>query len=77
MGREGINGQMGRATNGEVLAFGGIEVYLSIFGPTGAGVWGALWKVRAVTGDDDFDVIYIGEAVCRQVVGEVTDVDGK
>ncbi len=65
------------ATNEEVPALSGTEVYLPILGPTGVSVWGTLGEVRAVTGDDDFDAIYIGEAFYRLVVGEVTDVDGK
>ncbi len=33
MGREGISDGMGGVTNGKVLAFGGVEVQLPIFGP--------------------------------------------
>ncbi len=51
-----------RATNEEVPAFSGTEVYLPILGPTGVSVWGTLGEVRAVKGDDDFDTISIGEA---------------
>ncbi len=37
MGREGVsNGGRGGVTNEKVLAFGGVEVQLSIFGPAGA-----------------------------------------
>ncbi len=36
MGREGINDEMGGITNENVLAFGGVEVQLPIFGPAGA-----------------------------------------
>ncbi len=38
MGREGVSDDMGGATNGKVLAFGGVEVQLSISGPAGADV---------------------------------------
>ncbi len=32
MGREGVSGEMGRVTNGKVLAFGGVEVQLITMG---------------------------------------------
>ncbi len=48
---------------GEVFAFGGVEVQLPIFGPTGAGVKGVLENTMAVTGGDEFDVICKKEAV--------------
>ncbi len=38
MGREGVSDVMGGVTNGKVLAFGGVEAQLSIFGPAGAAV---------------------------------------
>ncbi len=38
MGREGVCDEMGGVTNGKVLAFGGVEVQLPIFGPAGADV---------------------------------------
>ncbi len=36
MGREGVNDEVEGVNNGKVLAFGGVEVQLSIFGPAGA-----------------------------------------
>ncbi len=38
MGRESVSDEMGGVTNGKVLAFGGVEVLLPIFGPAGAAV---------------------------------------
>ncbi len=35
-GLEGVSDEMGGVTNRKVLAFGGVEVQLSIFGPAGA-----------------------------------------
>ncbi len=36
MGREGVSDEMGRVTNGKVLAFGGVKVQLPISGPGAA-----------------------------------------
>ncbi len=55
---------MGGVTNGEVLAIGGVEVQLPIFGPTGADDYGVLENIMAVSGGNEFDVIRIEEAVC-------------
>ncbi len=38
MGREGISDEMGGITNGNVLAFGRVEVQLPILSPAGADV---------------------------------------
>ncbi len=38
MGRERVSNEMGRITNGKVLAFGGVKVQLQITGPAGADV---------------------------------------
>ncbi len=38
MGREGVSNEMGGVTNGNVLAFGGVDVQLPMFGPAGADV---------------------------------------
>ncbi len=38
MGREDVSDEMGGVSNGEVLAFGGVEVQLPISGPVGADV---------------------------------------
>ncbi len=38
IGREGVSDDMGGVTNGKVLAFGGVEVQLPIFGPAGDAV---------------------------------------
>ncbi len=48
--------EFGGVTNGKILAFGGVEVQLPIFGPAGAG-------------GNEFDVICIEEAVCSRMVG--------
>ncbi len=64
MGREGISDEMGGVTDGKVLAFGGVEVQLPIFGLAGADVKGALDNIMAISGGDEFDVICIKEAVC-------------
>ncbi len=58
MGREGVREEMGRVTNGKVLAFGGVEVQLPIFGPDSAAVKGVLENIIAVSGGDEFNVIY-------------------
>ncbi len=50
---------------------------LLVFGPTDAEVKGAFENFMAVTGDVEFDVIGIGEAGSRQVVGHILDVDDK
>ncbi len=56
---------MGGVTNWTVLAFGWIEVYLPILGPTGSDVKGVLEGIMAVTGGgDDFDVICVEVAIC-------------
>ncbi len=48
MGREGVRDKVGGGvTNMKVLAFGGIEVLLPLFGPIGAG---ALENFMAVMG---------------------------
>ncbi len=38
MGRDGVSNEKEAVTNGKVLAFGGVEVQLSIFGPAGVDV---------------------------------------
>ncbi len=63
MGREGASDEMVGVTSGKVLAFGGVEVQLPIFGPAGAGVKGVLENIMAVSGVDEFDVICIEAAV--------------
>ncbi len=60
---------MGGVTDGKVLAFGGVEVQLPIFGPDSAAVKGVLENIMAVSRGDEFNVIYIQEAVCCQMVG--------
>ncbi len=55
---------MGGVTDGKVLAFGGVEVQLPIFGPDSAAVKGVLENIMAVSGCDEFNVICIEEAVC-------------
>ncbi len=52
------------ATNGKVLAFGGVEVQLSISGPAGADVYGVLENIMAASRGNDLDLIGIEEAVC-------------
>ncbi len=47
-----------------MLAFGGVEVELPIFGPDSAAVKGVLENIMAVSGCDEFNVICIEEAVC-------------
>ncbi len=64
MGWEGVSDEMVGATSGKVLAFGGVEVQLPIFGPAGADVKGVLENMMAVSGGDEFDVISIEAAVC-------------
>ncbi len=64
MGREGVSDEMRGVTNEKVLAFGGVEVQLPIFGPTGAAVLGVFDNVMAVSGGDEFNVICTEEAVC-------------
>ncbi len=54
----------GELPNGKVLASGGVEVQFPISGPDGADVEGVLENIMAVSGGDEFDVIYIEEAVC-------------
>ncbi len=44
MGREGVNDEMGGVTNGKVLAFGGVDVQLPIFGPPGA-MFREFWRI--------------------------------
>ncbi len=41
---------MGGGTDGKVLAFGGVEVQLPIFGPASAAVEGVLESIIAVSG---------------------------
>ncbi len=48
LGREGISDEMEGITNGNVLAFGGVEVQLPIFGPAGADVKGVLRNIMAI-----------------------------
>ncbi len=67
-GREGVSEEMGGVTDGKVLAFGGVEVQLPIFGPDDAAVMGVLENIMAVSGGDEFNVICIEEAVCWQMV---------
>ncbi len=54
----------GGITNGNVLAFGGVEVQLPIFGPADADVKGVLENIMAISGDHEFDVICMEVAVC-------------
>ncbi len=63
-GREGVSDEMGGVTDGKVLAFGGVEVQLPIFGPDSAAVKGVLENIMADSGGDEFNVICIEEAVC-------------
>ncbi len=63
MRRESASDEMWGVTSGKVFAFGGVEVQLPIFGPTGAGVKGVLENTMAVTGSDEFDVICKEEVV--------------
>ncbi len=63
-GREGVSDEMGVVTNGKVLALGGVEVQLPIFGPDSAAAKGVLENIMAVSGGDEFNVICIEEAVC-------------
>ncbi len=44
-----------------MVAFGGVEVQLPIFGTAGARV---LEGIMVVMGGEEFDVICIGKAVC-------------
>ncbi len=60
---------MGGVTDGKVLAFGGVEIQLPIFGPACAAVLGVLENIMAVSGGDEFNDICIKEAVCCQMVG--------
>ncbi len=49
MGREGVSDEMWGVTDGKKLAFGGVEVQLSIFGPASAAVrefWRISWRCR-------------------------------
>ncbi len=55
---------MGGVTNGELFAFGGVEVQPPIYGLSGANVQGPLENIMAVTGGDELDVMCIEEAVC-------------
>ncbi len=48
---------MGGVTNGKVLAFGGVEVQLPLFGPDSAAVKGVLENIMAVSGGDEFNVV--------------------
>ncbi len=47
-----------------MLAFGGVEVQLPIFGPAGSAVYGVLENIMAVSGGDEFNFICVEEAVC-------------
>ncbi len=47
-----------------MLAFGGVEVQLPIFGPDSVVVKGVLENIMGVSGGDEFNVICIEEAVC-------------
>ncbi len=64
MEREGVSDEMGGVTNGKVLAFGGVEVQFSIFGPVGADIKGVLENIMAISEDDEYDVICIEGAAC-------------
>ncbi len=44
---------MGGVTDEKVLAFGGVEVQLPIFGPAGAAVKGVLENIMVVSGGGD------------------------
>ncbi len=77
MGGLDVSDELGGVTNGKVLAFGGVEVQVPNFGAAGADVKGVLKNIMAVSGGDEFDVICIEEAVCRQAVGQVIDVNDK
>ncbi len=66
---------MGGVTNGKVLAFGGVEIQLPIFGPAVADVDGILESIIAVSAGDEFDVICIEEAVCREAAAQVIAKD--
>ncbi len=55
---------MGGVTDGKVLAFGGVEVQLPIFGPASTAVKGVLGNIMAVSEGDEFNFICIEEAVC-------------
>ncbi len=46
----GVSDEMGEITIGKVLAFGGVEVQLPIFGPDSAAVKGVLENIMAVSG---------------------------
>ncbi len=74
---EGVSDRMEGATNGEVPAVGGVEIYFPIFEPTGAAVKRALENIIVVTGGDELNFIGIEEAVCKHVVRLVIDVDAK
>ncbi len=50
MRREGVSDEMGGVTDGKVLAFGGVDVQLPIFGPACADVKGVLENIMAVSG---------------------------
>ncbi len=64
MGREGVIDEMGGVTTGKALAFGRVEVQLSIFGSADTDVQGVLEDIMMVTGGVEFDVICIEEVVC-------------
>ncbi len=49
MGRESVSDELGGVAIGKVLAFGGVEVQLPIFGPADATVlefWRISWRFR-------------------------------
>ncbi len=50
MEQEGVRGEMDGVTNGKVLAFGGAEVQVPIFGPASTDVQVVLENIMAVTG---------------------------
>ncbi len=57
MRRDGVSDEVGGVNNGKVLAFGGVEVQLPIFGPAGAVVKGVLANTMAVSGGYEVKVI--------------------
>ncbi len=54
MGRQAVSDTMGRIANGEVLAFGGVELWLPTLDQL-ARTFRELCRMSCVTGGDDFD----------------------
>ncbi len=68
MGREGVSDEMGELSMGRCSLLVGLRSSSQSLDQL-ALLLRELWNIMAVSGGDEFNVISIEEAVCRQMVG--------